>query len=189
MNINTTLSGYFKDNGLIAEPEINSEIRKFFAENNFGAKGKHAKKIIEKVIGMYDKEQLYSIIAELYKVERATLPITKKRHHFIHSCNTFLLGLCINKYYLNNKVDIFEWTLAALFHDIAYPVTISQDIIGSYLEKMSAIKKDLDIKSSFPEININPEHFEILTNNKNAFDCIQKRIDEWKLVLKGERKI
>lgn len=181
MNINTTLSGYFKENELIVEAEINKEILNFFNERKSVAKYKYATKIIKMIVEKIGKEKLNPIITELYKVENATMRITKNRDHVIHSCNTFLLGLCINKYYLNDKVDFFEWALAALFHDIAYPVKISQDIIGSYLENMSTIHKDLDIESSLPVINLIPKYFEKLTNNKNAFECLQKRIDKWEL--------
>lgn len=181
MNINTTLSGYFIDNGLIDEAEIYQKIHKFLTNTKPDANYKLAEQIIKKLVKKYDKDKLNSIIAELYKVESATMRITTNRDHVIHSLNTFLLGLCINKYYLNNKVDIFEWTLAALFHDIAYPAKISQDIIRSYLEKMSAIKKDLDIESFDPVINLIPKNFEKLTNNKNAFGYIQKKIYEWEL--------
>ncbi|MBQ2636577.1 MAG: hypothetical protein IJG09_07780 [Methanobrevibacter sp.] len=82
--------------------------------------------------------------------------IEKQRDHFIHSVNVFLLGLAIysqNKTYREKfqqyiikspyekyyKIDgefsheefLYRWGIAALFHDIGYPV----EIIGKQLKK------------------------------------------------------
>ncbi|MEE1336935.1 RyR domain-containing protein [Methanobrevibacter sp.] len=82
--------------------------------------------------------------------------IEKQRDHFIHSVNVFLLGLAIysqnknyrdmfeayvtqtpyKKYYrINGKFSheefLYRWGVAALFHDIGYPV----EIIGKQLNK------------------------------------------------------
>ena len=82
--------------------------------------------------------------------------IEKQRDHFIHSVNVFLLGLAIysqnksyrdafqtyvinspyEKYYkidneFSNEEFLYRWGVAALFHDIGYPV----EIIGKQLNK------------------------------------------------------
>jgi hypothetical protein len=82
--------------------------------------------------------------------------IEKQRDHFIHSVNVFLLGLAIysqnknyrdvfeayvtgtpyDRYYrfdgkLSNEEFLYRWGVAALFHDIGYPV----EIIGKQLNK------------------------------------------------------
>ena len=82
--------------------------------------------------------------------------IDKQRDHFIHSVNVFLLGLAIysqNENYRNYFIDyikstpyekyykidkeysheefLYRWGVAALFHDIGYPV----EIIGNQLKK------------------------------------------------------
>ena len=82
--------------------------------------------------------------------------IEKQRDHFIHSVNVFLLGLAIysqnksyrdkfKQYVLNSpykkyyRIDgefsheefLYRWGVAALFHDIGYPV----EIIGKQLKK------------------------------------------------------
>ena len=84
--------------------------------------------------------------------------INRQRDHFIHSVNVFILGLSVyaqNKYYrdifkryiLKNKhytkyyrIDgefsheefLYRWGVAALFHDIGYPI----EIIGKQLDKL-----------------------------------------------------
>ncbi|AWX31711.1 RyR domain-containing protein [Methanosphaera sp. BMS] len=82
--------------------------------------------------------------------------IDKQRDHFIHSVNVFLLGLAIysqnekyrkifmeyivaspyTKYYkikniFSDEEFLYRWGIAALFHDIGYPV----EIIGKQLKK------------------------------------------------------
>ena len=82
--------------------------------------------------------------------------IEKQRDHFIHSVNVFVLGLAIysqnvnyqdifedyierspyEKYYkigdeLSREEFLYRWGIAALFHDIGYPV----EIIGNQLAK------------------------------------------------------
>ena len=82
--------------------------------------------------------------------------IEKQRDHFIHSVNVFLLGLAIysqnksyrdyfrnyilrgpyKKYYkidddFSHEEFLYRWGVAALFHDIGYPV----EIIGKQLKK------------------------------------------------------
>ena len=82
--------------------------------------------------------------------------IEKQRDHFIHSVNVFLLGLAIysqnknyrdkfrqyimkspyKKYYkiegeFSHEEFLYRWGIAALFHDIGYPV----EIIGKQLKK------------------------------------------------------
>ncbi|MBQ6219652.1 MAG: hypothetical protein IJJ47_07975 [Methanosphaera sp.] len=82
--------------------------------------------------------------------------IDKQRDHFVHSVNVFLLGLAIysqnktyrdtfknyvlespyKKYYridgkFSNEEFLYRWGIAALFHDIGYPV----EIIGKQMKK------------------------------------------------------
>lgn len=115
--------------------------------------------------------------------------IEKQRDHFIHSVNVFLLGLAIysqnslyreyftnyiinskyEKYYkledntLSNEEFLYRWGVAALFHDIGYPV----EIIGKQLTKfiddgLDSISDDYDVN---PEINF---------KNFKAFNSIVK---------------
>jgi hypothetical protein len=182
MNINKTLSDFFNENDFqITEDEDKKNILKFLNETCMEEKYDLAQDLMGMIVKKTGKEQFESMIAELRKVECATMSITTNRDHVVHSLNTFFLGLYINKKYLNEKVHLLDWTLAALFHDVAYPAKISQQIIENYLKKMKSINEALGGESFDPVINLNPNYFEKLTNNKNAFKCIQERIYEWKL--------
>ncbi|HOJ00134.1 MAG TPA: RyR domain-containing protein [Anaerolineaceae bacterium] len=88
--------------------------------------------------------------------ERAATLIDKQRDHYIHSVNVFILGLCIysqnsnfrtafkkanidgDKYpenYPNEQEEfLFRWGIAALFHDVGYPIEIIGKQIESFLE-------------------------------------------------------
>ena len=100
---------------------------------------------------------LLNLVKIMKKYEESTGDlIEKQRDHFIHSVNVFLLGLAIyaqNKEYRKffkqyifkspyekfYKIDndfsheefLYRWGVAALFHDIGYPV----EIIGKQLNK------------------------------------------------------
>ena len=188
MNINETLANYFEGNNPIIDGENNERIRKFLLEEVPSKKYKLAKPLIKDLVKPRSKDQLYRHIAELYEVEQATMSLTGKRDHVIHALNTFILGVYINDNYLGNKVDDFQWKLAALFHDIAYPIEISQEIIERYFKKMSKTKDEFGIENFDPSIELVPQHFEKLTNNKNAFEYIQKRIYKWGLNVNVQKR-
>lgn len=106
-----------------------------------------------------EKEQntLLDLVKIMKKYEENTGDlIEKQRDHFIHSVNVFLLGLAIysqNKNYrdyfrqyilkspyekfyqiegeFSHEEFLYRWGVAALFHDIGYPV----EIIGKQLKK------------------------------------------------------
>ena len=88
--------------------------------------------------------------------ERAATLIEKQRDHFIHSVNVFILGLGIyaaNRHYRDaffsavmeqgaspenfedpHEEFLFRWGIAALFHDVGYPVEIISKQIGKFLK-------------------------------------------------------
>ncbi|MCZ7404426.1 MAG: hypothetical protein O8C67_05790 [Candidatus Methanoperedens sp.] len=183
MNVNETLIKYFEDktDSIIIDGNNNKKILEFL-NAKIPEKYNLVEPLVKDLVKPHGKDQLYLHIAELYNVEKATMILTdRRRDHVIHALNTFLLGLYINDNFLVTKVHGFQWKLASLFHDIAYPLEISQEIIGSYLDKMRDIKNELDVESFNPVINLVPINFEKLTHNKNAFEYIQKKIDEWEL--------
>ena len=104
-----------------------------------------------------EPDTLLELVQTMKKYEENTGElIEKQRDHFIHSVNVFLLGLAVysqnknyrdmfeayvtrtpyKKYYrINGKFSheefLYRWGVAALFHDIGYPV----EIIGKQLKK------------------------------------------------------
>ncbi|MBC2699185.1 MAG: hypothetical protein HF976_14095 [ANME-2 cluster archaeon] len=187
MNINTTLRKFIENSNYFNN-RLNREVIEFIDESNIDCKYKKAQKLIEQLVEPHRKNQLYRHITELYEVEVATMSLTGKRDHVLHSVNTFLLGLFINDKYLDKKVDMFQWNISALFHDIAYPLEISQKIIERYFNKLNSIKCELDVENFTPNLNIVPKDFEKLTNNKNSFEYIQKRVYKWGLDINVQKR-
>ena len=107
---------------------------------------------------IYEQNTLLDLVKIMKDYEQNTGDlIEKQRDHFIHSVNVFLLGLAIyaqnknyrdkfkeyvqnspyKKYYrikeeISDEEFFYRWGIAALFHDIGYPV----EIIGKQLKQI-----------------------------------------------------
>lgn len=178
MRINQTLKEFFKKECPNKLSDYKREIIEFI-DSNINDKYDLAPNLIKNLVELHSKQDLVKQIVELYAVESATMKLTNKRNHVIHAVNTFLLGIYINHKFLNNQVDLFQWKLSSLFHDIAYPLEISQKIINRYFEQVSIIKNNLGIENYNPTINLVPQNIDKLTNNVSAFDLLQQRVYEW----------
>lgn len=94
--------------------------------------------------------------------ERASTLIDKQRDHYVHSVNVFILGLCFysqntrfraafdatnldkSKYAFSydtkHEEFFYRWGIAALFHDVGYPV----EIIGKQINKFISFATEVD---------------------------------------------
>jgi len=149
--------------------------------------------IIEKVITARGKKELLRHVVELARIEYGIRELEPQfRDHVVHAVLSFVLGIYINEEFLRptsgTPVDVFQWELAGLFHDIGYPVQIANDITKPFGAKINDIKKSLG--SSVPDIHfkIVPVGLQNLTNGKNSFELIQERLNKWglKINAKGE---
>lgn len=97
--------------------------------------------------------------------ENAAVLIDKQRDHYIHSVNVFILGLCVygqnagyraafdktvmdkreypDSYDTKHEEFFYRWGLAALFHDVGYPV----EIVGRQINKFMDFAADADGKN------------------------------------------
>ena len=76
------------------------------------------------------KKELYQQVANLASIEFHIRELkVRQRDHVYHAALTFLLGVYIDRFFIKpfyNSDDInFPWKLAVLFHDVGYPVEIS----------------------------------------------------------------
>lgn len=138
-------------------------------------------------IGVIDEPNtLLDLVKIMREYEERTGPlIEKQRDHFIHSVNVFILGLAIysqNKHYrdafrhyvkkspykkyyrikgeFSHEEFLYRWGIAALFHDIGYPV----EIIGKQMKKfindgIKSISNSYDVETAidfkdFNEFNL-----------------------------------
>lgn len=104
------------------------------------------------------------------------------RDHVVHAFLTYMLGV-----YLNDKmalgVDQFEWKLAALFHDIGYPVSKGY---GRKLEEtINVLICDKGINSLPVSLRtdngmLHENHnLHLLTNNRPIYPLLMGRLFEW----------
>jgi hypothetical protein len=134
-----------------------------------------------------------------YEESAATL-IDKQRDHYIHSVNVFILGLCIysqnnnfrsafnttvldkSSYALSYDTDheefFFRWGIAALFHDIGYPIEIIGKQINKFLDFASRLDSHSHIRAhlaydNFEDINTIVE----LLPKKEFIDSYYKKYD------------
>ena len=126
-----------------------------------------------------------------YEEKAATL-IEKQRDHFVHSVNVFVLGLAIyaaNKPYRTafsaaamDKVRfpenfstaqeefLFRWGLAALFHDVGYPV----EIISNQLIRFIKFVTDADHDQSLGDVKAHLE-FENFRRFNSVAEVVPKK--------------
>lgn len=155
-------------------------------EGDFLDRQKKAIKIIENIMDVHGKKQLYRYISELARIEHGIRELEPwVRDHVVHAVLTYLLGLYINDNFMKlrfgQKVPNFQWKIAGLFHDIGYPLEISNTLLKSYSFEINKIKQELSMDTPDIIINISLEGIEQLTNDQNSFCLIQSCLNNWKL--------
>jgi len=112
--------------------------------------------------GPNDEVSFIAFLSKMRGYEEKAATLTKKqRDHFVHSVNVFLLGLAIyesNATFQKTFIDIlydaepysarrstpheeflFRWGLAALCHDIGYPIEIITNQVNDFINFTSCI--------------------------------------------------
>ncbi|MFZ3137928.1 MAG: hypothetical protein WA126_11125 [Thermodesulfovibrionales bacterium] len=182
MNINETI---LSDLGEV-EYCGKDKIINFINEKNFKKRQEAAIKIIERLLKAHGKEGLLGCLADLAEVEHAIRELQWwVRDHVVHALLTHILGLYINEKWLTPTqgicVDSFQWRLASLMHDIAYPSEVGINIMNRLSDKINELKEIHGISNNKVGFLVTPIGFDELENNRNSFDLIQDRIAEWEL--------
>lgn len=124
--------------------------------------------------------------------ERAATLIEKQRDHFVHSVNVFILGLAVyagnsnyRKAFQKAAMDpvkypenlpsageefFFRWGLAALFHDVGYPV----EIISNQMSRFLRFVTDADQDRSLGEVKAHLE-FENFRRFNSVAEVVPKK--------------
>lgn len=185
-------------NGLIDSPELFNnyglslpQISKFMGRPLvFPDRKQQAVLMVEDILAAHGKETLLEHISQLATIESGVRELQPKaRDHVTHALLTFILGAYINEHFFNaaSKADHFQWKLAALMHDIAYPIEIAQRrVIRPYENRINRIRNELGVSGNQIRFLIVPENLERLSNNVAGFDLIQRRIDDWDLAINAE---
>jgi len=151
-----------KVNGHTYKKEFQHAIRNFLNEPNSTDKALEVYEVFSKSYWLINNDDsIIRMINEMKIFEQNAGVLTEKqRDHFVHSINTFLLGIAIYikntkyqniftewikcdgtyvDYYITKHEEfLYRWGVAALFHDIAYPIEISYNQLKSYLNFISS---------------------------------------------------
>lgn len=141
-------------------------------------------KICEDIGVTPEQQEKFLLLTEEFEESQKNLfRIPQYRDHFLHQCNVYLLGIailsilksnnyipdfkkCLNKAYRpkgmshkykNNQEAAFAWFIASMFHDIAYPVEKSHQLVESFFKRYilphkfgkSIFKQNLNIFKAF----------------------------------------
>lgn len=194
MNINETLYNgcrtYFWNYGC-DDDEISNFL---FANTTRENKQDKALKIICNIIKRHNKGPLLEFLTCLAEIEYGIKELQPRlRDHVVHAVMTYLLGIYLNETMMqniNSKVDPFQWKIACLFHDIAYPVEIAHNLSRSYFEMVNIIGETYyeplpSIKFKSMPSNINRlKKYKIRT----SFYAINKYLKKWQIKI-DSRKI
>lgn len=156
-----------------------------YYDSIFSDRCKEAINIIKNIMLKHEKEEITLTIQNLAEVEsgiRGLKPYA--RDHVVHAMLTFFIGIYINdNFFLENKVEPFEWKLASLFHDIGYPMEVcSKYILKPFAKEVNAVRSSFDFSTQGIDFKVNiPDELAKLTNCKNSFTLIQECLDKWEL--------
>ena len=155
-------------------------------EGEFLSRQEKAIRIIESIMDIHGKKHLHRYITQLARIEHGIRELEPwVRDHVVHAVLSYVLGLYINDNFIGSrfgfKVPNFQWKIAGLFHDIGYPVEISNSILKSYSDEINKLRQEINIDRPCVSINISLHGIEELTNDQNSFLLIQKCLDDWKL--------
>ncbi len=156
------------------------DLRRFIEAKDYRIKQGLALDMIHRSIRADANVNVWEPLERLAELERTITNLEAgPRDHVVHAMNLFILGIYINHEVFEKdvlpSVDPFQWKLAGLFHDNAYPVDIGLKLAGTY-------SRYLDIDFEFSSRNLG-----MLKKRKwfwfreNGFDLIQRRLSEWKL--------
>ncbi len=172
---------------------IDQQLIEFLSESGFDKRKELAISMVRAVLKKHGKENpLAAFSSRLSQIEIGIQQFSPYlRDHVTHSTYVFLLGL-----FFMNKVNKIEkkvqkplsWKLAALLHDIGYPVELFARSTDDYLKRINALKTEIPQRSGSKRSRlhyaVNILGLEELSSGQNAFKLIENRLGEWGIELK-----
>ena len=160
-----------------------TDIKDFLlTSRDFDDRQNFAINIIERIFGYHGKEDLIRHIVRLAKIEKGIQELQPwQRDHVVHALICFILGIFINEKWMPIKVDVFEWKLACLLHDICYPAEFAFNILTSIPDDIKQIAIDINCPKPAVKATTKIEGLENLNNNLDGLDLIQSRVNSWGL--------
>ncbi len=183
VSINETLRAAILDNKFSNYNLPEQEIVDFLTIGEISSEEIQSKvvTIVRGIMGHHQKKNLQHLIAELARIECGTTEIPGMgRDHVVHAVLSFTLGAYINEWLftdINFTVDVFQWKIAGLFHDIGYPIEIAGKIFRDYWKTINKTKIQATYENPFFTLSL--EEIDNLYNGKNSFDLITQRLKLW----------
>jgi len=191
MGINQILYGYIGNYSVSLGHEA-SLLRDFlFNFDSFWDRQKKAIKIIEKIMKHHGKKPLLSQVAELARVEHSIKELEPSaRDHVVHAVLSFLLGIYLNENFLKLRINDFQWKVAALFHDVGYPVQIAgKALLKPFEQTVNRIaQQEEGITNEKIRFEIRPIGIENLPRGDNSFELIGRCLNNWGLRINPKEK-
>lgn len=159
--INSTLLQSIKDN--VHDYGVNTRLAEIFLNADTSDRDNMLRisiDVVDSLITAHSKTSLRSMFENLCNFEETQRYNSNEygRDHIIHSVTCFFLGIYINEKFIKNHdtcIDPFEWKLASLFHDIAYPLETNKNKTDYFAKILSYLSSQHHIPiDSLDEISI-----------------------------------
>jgi hypothetical protein len=164
---------------------IQEELDKCLHEPDLAQRQIYANGVAGRILSSYGKRHLGRNLENLAAVEFEILqsPLFHLRDHVVHAVLTYLLGLYINSEFMSRKkVDVFQWDLASLLHDIGYPMQFKDsDLRSRYICDVNRIAEDI-VRPRKLSDEIDPVRNTQLAVHGDSLALLQECIgSKWKL--------
>jgi len=169
--------------------EQRQQVKDFLAGGGrpYDARQEQALAIVESVLSHHGKGEIKRELLQLARVERLLQPLNhKQRDHVLHAVMTLLLGIYLNET-LEIGVDPFQLKLAALLHDIAYPLQIGATFGRDFQKHHQRLKSGNAQTSPEVRFSLRTCGLDRLCNAQSGTELIAERIDRWGLEVDARR--
>ncbi len=163
-------------------------IEHFLSEEEYTKRVRLAKEIAKRALTRHGKESLHPFVSSMVDIERGVQQFNRRlRDHINHSVYVYLLGLVFMEKYHQcfGNIDPLSWKIAALLHDIGYPLEWFSKSIGEYLKAVSEASEVLPnyYYGIRHEVRISQIQLLKFCENHNAFQTIDNKLSNWNILI------
>lgn len=193
MNINKTLYNGCRPHFLKYGCDDDEIFNFLFTITTREEKQDKAINIINGIIKPHGKEPLLDFLTCLANIEYEINELQPRlRDHVVHAVFTYLLGIYINERLMRKiarKVDPYQWKIACLFHDIAYPVEIAHNLTRTYCKMVYKI--GIDYYRPLPiiqNISMLSNLYKLIKDKRtSSYSVINKCLKKWGININSKK--
>lgn len=160
--------------------DVNGEAFAFLTEGKFRRRRKIALAISDKSLRRHGKSGAFEpFLSRLMNIETGVQRFDPNlRDHVNHSVYVYFLGLLIMKEIRQvHRIDPLSWKIAALLHDVGYPLQLFQGSIKNYVELFQEHKLKIAGFNKRVECHVSMDGFENLEFcDLEAFEIIENQL-------------